>query len=464
MSNGHAAGTSDETLKELLAGLNDSDLKQMAKRLSKSGEDMRLALADLQAEQEALSKEKTEINDTIALMMAELSKLNIRAENLTEPQLDEGPVEFVGRMWEKMRPRDTAVTLNANVGELRMPSIGDQSPVQAATERLREQMSEQFSTLSETIEQARGGMIPTPQGGVTPEDLGRQVSEGGQKLGKKVADQFSMLYSSFNEVANNVAQASEEFFNDEQASSSAPSVGSLFSYLTSPSHHQELGPDSAGPGQDDGPPQPSAKPFQRDEPMQKEEAPSSSSSSGGSSGSRAGLHHSGGSRAQGFNLRTIDEVQDTSSTSQGYASAQHSVEAEPQQTVAVANGSHHADAESEATVANGSSSEPSPEATVANGPSSEPSPVPEARSDPNSTLLVQVQLTLGDGSVETVEVRAADRCKEVAARFIQDHSLKDNLEAPLANFLAQAEKNADTFPVKLEADIDEIRRQYNAKN
>jgi len=449
-SNGQAAGTSSEHLKELLTGLSDSDLQQMAKRLSKSGEDMQLALADLEAEQEALSKEKIEINDTIALMMAELTKLNIRAENLTEPQLDEGPVEFVGRMWEKMRPRDTAVTLNANVGELRMPSVDDQSPVQAATERLRDHMSEQFSTLSSTIEQARGGMIPTPQGGVTPDELGKQVTEGGQKLGKKFADQFSMLYSSFNEVANNVAQASEEFFNDAPAAPSAPSVGSLFSYLGSPSHHQELGPDSSGPGQDDGPPQQGAKPFQRDQPMQKEEAQGSSSSSGGSSSSRAGSHNPTGDRAQGFTLRTIDEVQDTPSTSQGYASAQQGIQAEPQNHAAVANGSHHADTESEATVPNGSSSEPQP--------------VPEARSDPNSTLLVQVQLTLGDGSVETVEVRAADRCKQVAARFIQDHSLKDNLEAPLGAFLAQAENNAETFPVMLEADIDEIRRQYNAKS
>jgi len=435
----------------LLADLSDSDLRHMGKRLTKSHEDFQQALEELQCEQEVLQKEKLELNDTISFMMAELRKLNIRAENLSEPQLDEGPVEFVGRMWEKLKPRDNAIALSSNVGELRhVAADGEQSPMQAATERLKEQMSDQFLTLSSAIAEARNNVIPTPHGGVSPQDLGRHVSERGQELGKQVADNFSTLYRSISEAATPTAedgepssvgkkfesalsffsQASESFFAATNSSptageaDAAPSVGSLFSYLRTPSMQQELGADSAGPGDDDPPPQ-AAKPPERDQPMQKEEFGGSSSSSSGSRTASAEFTRAPGPGAA--------------------AGAGYLADTSPPVVAAVAA--------------------PALAPVLAPAPAT-PKVMPEAekKPEPNSTLLVQVQLTLGDGSVETVEMRAADRCKEVAARFIQEHSLKECFEAPLGAFLSEVENNAETFPVKLEAELDEIRRNFNAKS
>lgn len=79
----------------------------------------------------------------------------------------------------------------------------------------------------------------------------------------------------------------------------------------------------------------------------------------------------------------------------------------------------------------------------------------------SSTILIEAQLTLDDGSVQMVHVRAADRCKEVSARFVREHSLKQWFEEPLTKFLKQVEDDADKFPVKIEADLMEIRRQYS---
>merc|ERR1712187_793428 len=77
-----------------------------------------------------------------------------------------------------------------------------------------------------------------------------------------------------------------------------------------------------------------------------------------------------------------------------------------------------------------------------------------------SSLLIEVQFTLGDGNVATARVRASDRCKEVASRFVQENSLKKAFEAPLKAYLMEAENNAVTFPVELEADLMQVYEQY----
>jgi len=77
-----------------------------------------------------------------------------------------------------------------------------------------------------------------------------------------------------------------------------------------------------------------------------------------------------------------------------------------------------------------------------------------------STLLVEVRLDLGDGTAQTVQVRAVDRCQEVAARFVEEHSLKSLFEAPLSAYLQRAELSAEEFPIKLQASLADIRRSF----
>lgn len=80
-----------------------------------------------------------------------------------------------------------------------------------------------------------------------------------------------------------------------------------------------------------------------------------------------------------------------------------------------------------------------------------------------ATLMIEAKLALGDGSVQVLEVRAADRCKDIAAKFVREHSLKASFEAPLRAYLMAAEKNAEQFPVMLEADLLEIQQDFMAK-
>jgi len=87
----------------------------------------------------------------------------------------------------------------------------------------------------------------------------------------------------------------------------------------------------------------------------------------------------------------------------------------------------------------------------------------DAREQIQSTSLIEVLLKLDDGCVELCQVRADDRCKDVAARFVRDHSLKSWFEQPLKAYLMKAEAEAEKFPVRLEADLMEIRKQYSSK-
>jgi len=90
-------------------------------------------------------------------------------------------------------------------------------------------------------------------------------------------------------------------------------------------------------------------------------------------------------------------------------------------------------------------------------------PAEEEKEDTDSTVLIEARITLDDGSVASCQVRAADRVKQVAARFVTEHSLKSCFEAPLKAYLAKAEADAVTFPVKLEADLMEIRAQHASR-
>merc|ERR1712063_150278 len=82
----------------------------------------------------------------------------------------------------------------------------------------------------------------------------------------------------------------------------------------------------------------------------------------------------------------------------------------------------------------------------------------------SSTILIEAKLKLDDGTVEVLQVRAADRCKEVAQRFVQKHSLKVWFQDPLTEWLKKVENDAVTFPVELEADLNEIRKSFSKKN
>jgi len=79
----------------------------------------------------------------------------------------------------------------------------------------------------------------------------------------------------------------------------------------------------------------------------------------------------------------------------------------------------------------------------------------------SSTILVEAKLKIDDGSTQTLHVRAADRCKEVAQRFVMEHSLKAWFQEPLTAWLKKVEADAVKFPVIIEGDLMEIRKQHS---
>jgi len=82
----------------------------------------------------------------------------------------------------------------------------------------------------------------------------------------------------------------------------------------------------------------------------------------------------------------------------------------------------------------------------------------------SSTVLIEATLKLEDGSVQSLQVLAADRCKEVAQHFVQKHSLKICLQDPLTEWLNKVENDAVTFPVRVEADLMEIRKLFSKRS
>lgn len=533
-----AEGADKEVVDEVVTKLSDDELKATAVRLVKSTEGMQQALVDLEAEQNDLKKENAELHETIKLMLEDLRKLNIGADNLIEPQLDEGIPEFIGRMWEKVRPRDTVVLVNDNVAEIRKPTPKgdhDHATPQAIAEKLRSSVVENLAAISERFEHATEGILPAAQEGESQaEAASRQFAEKRQEIGKHVADRFSELHSSFVEAASSAIptsadsalpqisehiskqreelsarvsrtsseislevekvgetlhKKSEEFgemlgkhqeqlgehfsrqkqeFADlvskvsqegglqdvgEQISKQGqelgekiskkisrgfsflsgfgtateeaddkdrtPSVGSFFSYLSSPgAQKQELGPDSAGPGAPD-----------------EEESKSNG----------VAKHANGGVPASSSTTSAGSSSEDTFSREATGEDLPPNMSAAaglppvvPVPSVCIANNGVVASDDAAAV--------------------SSTSPVNET-----SSLLLEVELTLDDSPCGVLRMRASDRCREVADNFVSDNSLKEWFKQPLEKYLKEEENNAAKFPVYLKADLMEIRGKYSSQ-
>jgi len=327
-----------EDLEKALADSKVDDLKEMARRLAKSHENLNVMLEDLQVEKQSLKEENEELQQTIDRFMKELQKLNIGADNTVEPQLAEDPLIFVNRMWEKLKPRDTAVVVSEHVGEIKKPVPEDE-----ASPDHREKVRQVVDNVTSAI------------GPLWQRGLGAWSN-----LQQKLA---------------------------EQREPPAPKK--------QPRKRKEQRASEGGQGYAaDAPPAAPA-----DVPKVVEEKPPQSSSSSTAASSTA------------------------SATT-----------AEAEKAPAAPTEEDEAAKEEAAKKA--------------------------AEEQISSTILIEAELTLEDGSTETLQVRAADRCKEVAKNFIQEHSLKAWFTEPLTKWLKQVESDAVKFPVQVKGDLMEIRKQH----
>jgi len=300
-----------------------------------------------------LQGENTELQQTIDRFMKELQKLNIGSDNTVDPQLQEGPLDFVGRFWEKVKPRDTGVVVSEHVGEIKKPGVEDED---------------------------------SPKGG-------EKVRQVVQNVVENVGPQVSNLWGRGLGAWQNLQQKLRE-------------------------------PAEA--------PQPKKVPKKKKKP-------------------------------EGESQRAPDSGPAAAATAEAPVVA--APEKATDQAGAPAAASSSTPAAAEAPAEAPASSTPKTEVKSAAAPKEEPKAAADdasqgATEEISSTILIEAKLTLDDGSVQIIQVRAADRCKEVAKNFIQEHSMKAWFTEPLTKFLKQVESDAVKFPVHVEGDILEIRKLY----
>lgn len=337
-------GLSREALEKELAGQSPEQLLEMAKRIDKSQQALREMLEDLEAEKVELNDETAQLHETITLFMKEMQKLNIGGMNTVTPQLDEGPLDFVNRFWEQVRPRDTAFQTSENIGEIRKPVPGEES---------------------------------SPK-----EVLQKQVVQGVQQLKER-----------WGPAAGAWWQNAQGFLNEKKSE-----IAQTFAAQNEKPERKPKGEKKKRPKEGGG--------------------------------------YAGGESAPPM----APEAASSSAAGSSEAAAQEAAAPEPEPKAAPAP------------------AKPEP---------AEPEPAQDdsfkagAEEQISSTILIEAQITIDDGSVLVLHVRAADRCKEVAQRFVQEHSLKAWFQEPLTTWLKKVEADAVKFPVKVEADLMDIRKQYS---
>mmetsp|Transcript_10166 Transcript_10166/g.22905 ORF Transcript_10166/g.22905 Transcript_10166/m.22905 type:complete len:413 (-) Transcript_10166:109-1347(-) len=408
---------SKRDLEEALAHATQSDLLAMSKRLSRSVEEMSSYHSELLAEQEELRKEGAGLRESIETKMKDIVKLDIGAMNLREPELEEGPLDFIGRFWEKVKPRDNTVVISEHIGELKQAPRDWEEPVNPinelkdqlniaadawgkATERLREQGTGLISAAKEwgqdmnPVDGSPDGekslprpsplRIPSLQG----EAVGKLVSDA-QEMWPPTAARLSGAMSAFSAFAGSLR---------EQAAEKWPGV-------VSPSKYQDWGSGVLGPFH-----------TEQEEP---EVVP-------------------GFENVAGI-LRPA--------------------------SVPAANPAEAPAEEPAAAATSAAAEEDAPETdvrpTTPQTQSPEPAETEQAREeDEELSLMIEASITLDDGSVEVLRMKSCERASEAAARFVQEHSLKAWFEEPLRKYLKQVEEDAIRFPAKVEGDLSEIRRMF----
>jgi len=377
-----AAKASPEDLSAALKGLEAPELREMGKRLSKNCKDLEQLLEDLAAEQQSLKDEKAQLTETIELMMRELRKLNIGAENTVEPVLiSETPIDIagaVGRMWEKVRPRDNAVVVSEHVGELKKPGQSSGEEVTQSAAKVAEKLTE-------------------------------SVSAWGSAIGPWWQTAQQNLQNNLQNAHQNLQNAHQNLQTTGEALLASAQEGAVGATASAKSLRSRWLGEGGG------------------------------ASPAGSPGGAAA----------------------SSPAAAAAAAAQKSAAASEPPASAAAPAAAPAPAPAPAPAAPAPSPEPAPEAVKPSEPALPQVDAAHTEEVVNGTILIEADITLEDGSVHKIYVRAADRCKQVAQRFTREHSLKEWFTDPLTNFLKKVENDAEEFPVKTQAELADIRKNFS---
>eukprot|EP00929_Paragymnodinium_shiwhaense_P109971 TRINITY_DN7661_c0_g1_i1.p1 TRINITY_DN7661_c0_g1~~TRINITY_DN7661_c0_g1_i1.p1 ORF type:complete len:425 (+),score=133.54 TRINITY_DN7661_c0_g1_i1:85-1359(+) len=415
------AQPSRDDLEKALSGRDEDELKMMAQRLAKSRAGMTDMIQDLEAEKKSLEEENAHFRQTIELMMKELKKLNIGSLNCVDPTLDEGPLDFVNRFWERVRPRDTAYVVDEHHGEIKKPSQEEgsgngNSPggYTVATTQIKEQLLQQHTQVAARSKEA------IEQGKQALEQHSKQALEHGQKAleqGKQAVEQGKQAWGRLSE---NLGQNIGPWWQKGLAQAEG--------LLREVHLIESTGPTKA----------------EEEKKKRKEERKAKAKEA-----------------KEGKNSEEADEAGGTENGSGG-ATSSDAAAAEPAagKEQPAASGAAGADAD---TTSPPAADAAAAEAAAASSASAAPAEDTSGAEQISSTILIEASIKLDDGSVQNLQVRAADRCKEVAHRFVQEHSLKAWFEEPLTTWLKKVEHDAEKFPVQVDGDLLEIRKTHSKK-
>lgn len=346
---------SQADLLEALKDVSREELLGMALRLTRSQQNLLESLEVEKVEQQVLREEAVKLNETIAMMMKETQKLKISKDNTTTPVIEEGAFGFLGRAWERWRPRDKAVVVNEHIGELK------KNP-KAVTK------------------------------------TGKQVETRGPQADKVLAP-----VDRLGEHLGNILGQGKEI--------GAQALESL----------QQKPPE----------------PATFDERVQKRKAEIEAEKAKPAVEGYGGRWNDVGATAEGMSVRK--DV--------------------PLAVPPVALDAVEPSGFELSPIAGSAGFDLVP--ALPAGAGAQEAPAAEASEDQiSSTILIEAHVTLGDGTVQNLQVRAAERCKEVAQRFIKDHSLKPVFVDPLTSFLKKVEADAERFPVSVQADLMEIHEKF----
>ncbi|CAK9113464.1 Integrase catalytic domain-containing protein, partial [Durusdinium trenchii] len=328
-----------------LADKDATELRGMADRLTKGHESLTEMLKDLEIERDLLQKEKGQLNETISLFMKELQKLHIGSQNTVEPMLEEGPLDFVGRFWETVKPRDTAYVAGEHIGEIRKPGEKPEGP----------------NPLAALKQAALAHGVPHELPNVNVQEKVQEVQDMGKQAVKK-------LSTAFEEARSSAFWQRAQGYWEEKRSEIAKKVDEVrVSAAASTAQRVPAGKTRKK--------EPTVVAVEKSD-----AAPSESTTSATTQASEA----------------SQETTEPAESTGRG------AEKPKPVEKTEV------------------------PEAKVEKAPEKEEKTETKEKSPTSrqETILIEAQVKIGDGSVQTLCVRASDRCKDAAERFISENSLK----------------------------------------
>lgn len=379
-------------------GQETHELRDLAARLLRDGTRLEGVLRELQAQQQSLQQDNAGIRSTIEMMIGHL-KSNVNAHKLPETRQPDNPLDVLGRFWERVRPRNSGILVSEHIGEIRRPRArAPELPLAAFGQRVTDRLTGAMGLPPVSFGDAASLLTATSHDGLKP---GRR--EGlRQRKGAKSASKAAADGSGDGAVLSSflTLMGVGAGAAAEETAAHEPSAYALPKAPRGASSCSESTEEGSAPVMEDG----------------------STTVTSAASTARAWTSPSLEEEA----LRTqIEEALAGPVAGEDCLTGRPAAEEEAQATPAA--------------------------------PAPPDAPLPSA----SSSVLIEATLTLDEVCLAVCRVHATDRCGEVAARFIDEHSLKPCFKAPLTAWLKKAEADAETFPVILEADLMDLRNRYS---